>query len=57
MAREATVGTIRASVQKGFVSRVSLVPTVFVPVLWLVITILPRVFGLGRTLIANIDSI
>ena len=57
MARKATVGTTVASVEKGFVSSGSLVPTVLLLVLRLVITIMPRVFGLGRTLIANVDLI
>ena len=57
MAHNATVGATIASVEKDFVSSGSLVPTVLLPVLWLVITILLRVFGLGRTLIANVDSI
>ena len=57
MAHNATVGATIASVEKDFVSSGSLVPTVLLPVLWLVITIMPRVFGLGRTLIANVDSI
>ena len=57
MALEATVGTTSASVEKGFVNSGCLVPAVLLLVLRLVIAIMPRVFGLGRTLFANVDLI
>ena len=42
MAHYATVGATIANVEKDFVSSGSLVPTVLLPVLWLVITAVTR---------------
>ena len=57
MAYDATVWAASTSIEKGLVGSGFLVPSVLLPVLWLVIMIMPRVFGSGRTVVANVDSI